>query len=72
MGLPVGGISKEGVGLRNIRERVGQLYGHQAHFTLEAALGGGTAVTLRIPFTHYDAAHTPIPMARSDMEELVR
>jgi two-component system LytT family sensor kinase len=72
MGLPAGGIPREGVGLRNIRERVGQLYGPQAHFTLEAALGGGTAATLRIPFTHCDAAHTPIPITRSDLEELVR
>jgi two-component system, LytTR family, sensor kinase len=72
MGLPAGGISREGVGLRNIRERVGQLYGPQAHFTLEAAHGGGTAVTLRIPFTHCDAAHTPIPVTGSDLEELVR
>jgi two-component system LytT family sensor kinase len=72
MGLPAGGIAREGVGLRNIRERVGQLYGPQARFTLEAALGGGTAATLRIPFTYCDAAHTPVPLSRSNLEELVR
>ncbi|HEU4680644.1 MAG TPA: histidine kinase [Gemmatimonadales bacterium] len=72
MGLPPGGIAREGVGLRNIRERVGQLYGPPSHFTLEAAPGGGTTATLRIPFTHCDAAHTPVPVSRSDLEELAR
>lgn len=72
LGLPAGGMPREGVGLRNIRERVGQLYGPQAHFTLEAALGGGTVATLRIPFTPCDAAQTPVPLTRSDLEELVR
>jgi two-component system, LytTR family, sensor kinase len=70
MGPPPGGVAREGVGLRNIRERVGQLYGPPAHFTLETALGGGTTATLRIPFTHCDTAHTPVPVSRSDLEEL--
>ena len=70
-GLPAGRIPREGVGLRNIRERVNQLYGSQARFTLEPARGGGTVATLRLPFTHCDAAHTPVPLSRSDLEELV-
>jgi two-component system, LytTR family, sensor kinase len=72
MGLPEGGISREGVGLRNIRERVGQLYGSRGQFTLERAKGGGTVAILRIPFTPCDAAHTPVPLASDGLEELVR
>ncbi len=69
-GLPNGQVPREGVGLRNIRERAQQLYGARARFALEPALGGGTVATLRIPFTHCDAAHTPIPLGRSELEEL--
>jgi signal transduction histidine kinase len=71
MGLPPGGVAREGVGLRNIRERLEQLYGPRARFRLEPAFGGGTVATLRIPFTHCDAAHTPVPLTRTDLEELV-
>jgi signal transduction histidine kinase len=71
MGLPPGGVVREGVGLRNIRERLEQLYGPRARFTLEPAFGGGTVATLRIPLTHCDAAHTPVPLTRTDLEELV-
>jgi signal transduction histidine kinase len=70
-GLPPGGIPREGVGLRNIRERVNQLYGSKARFTLEPALGGGTIATLRLPYAGCDAAHTPVPLTRHDLEELV-
>jgi two-component system, LytTR family, sensor kinase len=70
-GLPDGGILREGVGLRNIRERVDQLYGSRARFTLEPAGGGGTVATLRLPFVHCDAAHTPVPLLRNELEELV-
>jgi LytS/YehU family sensor histidine kinase len=70
-GLPAGGIPREGVGLRNIRERVDQLYGSKAHFTLEPAMGGGTIATLRLPYAQCDGAHTPVPLTRNDLEELV-
>ena len=70
-GLPSGGVAREGVGLRNIRERVDQLYGSQARFALEPALGGGTIATLRLPFTQCDGAHTPLPLARGDLEESI-
>ncbi len=70
-GLPAGGIPREGVGLRNIRERVEQLYGSRARFTLAPALGGGTVATLRLPYAACDAAHTPVPLTRHDLEELV-
>jgi sensor histidine kinase YesM len=70
-GLPPGQILREGVGLRNIRQRVDQLYGSRAHFALEPAAGGGTVATLRLPFTQCDAAHTPVPLSQRDLEELV-
>lgn len=70
-GLPAGGVPREGVGLRNIRERVAQLYGARARFALEPALGGGTIAILRLPFAHCDAAHTPVPLSANDLEELV-
>ncbi|MEO8089044.1 MAG: histidine kinase [Gemmatimonadales bacterium] len=70
-GLPVGGIPRVGVGLRNIRERVDQLYGSRARFTLVPAMGGGTVATLRLPYAACDAAHTPVPLTRDDLEELV-
>ena len=70
-GLPPGGVSREGVGLRNIRERVGQLYGSRARFALAPAVGGGTVATLRLPFVPCEGAHTPVPLGRNDLEELV-
>jgi signal transduction histidine kinase len=70
-GLPTEGAPREGVGLRNIRERVAQLYGPRARFTLGPALGGGTVATLRLPFTPCEGPHTPVPRSITDLEELV-
>lgn len=70
-GLPAGGIPHEGVGLRNLRERVDQLYGARARFTLAPALGGGTTATLRLPFTRCESPHTPIPLTNTGLKELV-
>ena len=70
-GLPPEGVPREGVGLRNVRERVAQLYGSRARFTLTSALGGGTDATLRLPFTPCDEPYTPVPLRRSGSEELV-
>ena len=70
-GLPQGQVLREGVGLRNIRERVDQLYGLRARFAIAPAAGGGTVATLRLPFTHCDGAHTPVPLSQRDLEELV-
>jgi two-component system, LytTR family, sensor kinase len=70
MGLPVGGVPREGVGLRNIRERVHQLYGTKATFTLAPAPGGGVIATLRLPFTPYEGPHTPVPLASSEPREI--
>jgi two-component system LytT family sensor kinase len=71
-GLPPGGVPRQGVGLRNVRERVEQLYGPRARFVLSPALGGGTAATLRLPFIHCDVPHTPVPLPRNSLEELSR
>jgi two-component system, LytTR family, sensor kinase len=71
-GLPPGGVPREGVGLRNVRERVAQLYGPRARFTLIPALGGGTIATLRLPFTPCEGPYTPIPLQRNDPGDLVR
>jgi two-component system, LytTR family, sensor kinase len=71
-GLPPGGAPRQGVGLRNVRERVEQLYGPRARFVLSPAVGGGTAATLRLPFVHCEAPHTPVPLRGSSLEELAR
>jgi two-component system LytT family sensor kinase len=69
-GLPAAGIPREGVGLRNIRERVDQLYGVRAAFRLAPALGGGTAATLRLPFTPCEGPQTPVPLGQPSWEEI--
>jgi two-component system, LytTR family, sensor kinase len=71
-GLPPGGEPRQGVGLRNVRERVAQLYGRRAEFSLRSALGGGTAATLRFPFIHCEVPHTPVPLSQIAVEELMR
>jgi len=45
-----GGIPPEGVGLRNTRARLQQLYNHDHRMTLEDQLGGGCVVKIHIPF----------------------
>lgn len=70
-GLPPGGMPREGVGLRNIRERVAQLYGSRARFSLISAAGGGAEATLRLPFTPWEGSHTPVPLQRGDSGERV-
>jgi two-component system LytT family sensor kinase len=69
-GLPAAGVPREGVGLRNIRERVDQLYGARAAFRLAPALGGGTAATLRLPFTPCEGPQTPVPLGQPGWEEI--
>jgi two-component system LytT family sensor kinase len=69
-GLPAGANYREGVGLRNIRERVHQLYGARARFSLTPVAGGGTAATLRLPFTHSEGAQTPVPLGTASLGEM--
>jgi two-component system, LytTR family, sensor kinase len=70
-GLPTGATVREGVGLRNIQERLQQLYGKAGRFGLAPALGGGTLAILRLPFTPCEHVHTPVPLPTS-IRELVR
>jgi two-component system LytT family sensor kinase len=69
-GLPAGPAPREGVGLRNIRERVNQLYGSRAVFSLAPAPGGGTVATLRLPFTPCEGPQTPVPLGHSSTREV--
>jgi two-component system LytT family sensor kinase len=69
-GLPAGAAPREGVGLRNIRERVDQLYGSRAVFSLAPAPGGGTVATLRLPFTPCEGPQTPVPLSQSSLREM--
>jgi sensor histidine kinase YesM len=48
-----GVIPAEGVGLRNTRARLQQLYNHDHKLTLEDAPGGGCIVKIHIPFRPY-------------------
>ena len=54
MGLTrFGGVPPDGVGLRNTRARLQQLYNHDHRLTLEDAPGGGCIVKIHIPFRTY-------------------
>ncbi|MEP6833375.1 MAG: histidine kinase [Gemmatimonas sp.] len=44
------GLSDSGVGLRNTRERLEQLYGDDQQFSLRAADGGGVIAEVMLPF----------------------
>jgi hypothetical protein len=57
----VGGVSaiREGVGLRNTRERLEQMYGEECPLRVGEAPGGGFRVTVRLPFTIHPAARPP-------------
>ena len=43
---------QSGTGLRNVRSRLGHLYGDDAHFDIRRAGDIGTAVTIRVPLSH--------------------
>ncbi|MGH7526405.1 MAG: sensor histidine kinase [Gemmatimonadales bacterium] len=70
-GLPTDGSAlREGVGVRNVRERLEQLYGDQARFLLKSAPGGGTLALLCLPFAHCSTPHTPVPLATGGTREM--
>ena len=57
-----GALSREGgVGLRNTRERLAQLYGAEHAFTLEAAPGGGVVASVTIPYHTRADLHAAAP-----------
>lgn len=58
VGLPDGQVPSEGIGLRNTRERLAQLYGDAAGVEIEAPASGGFVVRLRIPY-HEVPVETP-------------
>jgi two-component system, LytTR family, sensor kinase len=70
-GLPPDGVSREGVGLRNVRERLRQIYGTQAQFALEPAPEGGTIATLRLPYLPCEGPQTPVPITKTDLQETI-
>jgi len=54
-----GMVPPDGVGLRNTRARLQQLYNHDHRLTLEDAPGGGCVVKIHIPFrTHFEEVRT--------------
>jgi len=55
-----GGVVADGLGLRNTRERLRQLYGDRHAFILANDLAGGAVVTVALPFMECFEAHTPL------------
>ncbi len=48
---PSGGVARQGngIGMKNVRERLEVLYGDAAHFEVTSRPGRGTRVTMEIP-----------------------
>jgi len=59
-GFPPEGQSREGLGLRNTRQRLRQLYGTEQAFLLTNDPAGGAVVTILLPFMPCGEAHTPL------------
>lgn len=59
-GFPAPAYHKEGLGLRNTRERLRQLYGTEQAFTLGNDPAGGAIVTITLPFLPCGEVHTPL------------
>jgi sensor histidine kinase YesM len=59
-GFPAEGQYREGLGLRNTRQRLRQLYGAEQAFLLGNDPVGGAVVTIRLPFLPCGEAHTPL------------
>ncbi len=62
-GLPGGDVLDGGVGLRNTRARLRRLYGERQQLTLAPRPGGGTAVTIALPFAAGSAGAAAAPCA---------
>jgi sensor histidine kinase YesM len=59
-GFPPLGQYREGLGLRNTRERLRQLYGPEQAFSLGTDPAGGAVVAIVLPFLPCGEAHTPL------------
>jgi signal transduction histidine kinase len=59
-GFPPEVAYKEGLGLRNTRERLRQLYGEEHAFRLGNDPAGGAVVTITIPYVPCGEVHTPL------------
>jgi two-component system LytT family sensor kinase len=62
-GLDAAAPAREGVGVRNTRERLAQLYGAAGGFALRNAEGGGVEAEVSLPWRPAEgaAARTPAP-----------
>lgn len=59
-GFPEGGIHPAGLGLRNTRERLRQLYGDDHRFRLSNGPAGGARILIDVPFREISQANTPL------------
>jgi sensor histidine kinase YesM len=59
-GFPPEGQIREGLGLRNTRQRLRQLYAAEQAFLLGNDPAGGAVVTILLPFLPCGEAHTPL------------
>ena len=53
-------VLRPGLGLRNTRERLRQLYGEDHRFKLANAADGGARVVIEVPFREISQANTPL------------
>jgi signal transduction histidine kinase len=68
-GFPESGRIGEGLGLKNTRERLRQLYGDRHAFLLGNAAEGGAIVTLAVPFIECQEPHTPLHLKVARLAE---
>ena len=61
---------REGLGLRNTRERLRQLYGDHHAFVLSNSPDGGAIVTIALPFIECHEAHTPLHLQVTRLSEV--
>lgn len=59
LGFGKGDTAGTGIGLSNIRERLALLYGGKASMNVAVTKGGGTSVTITIPYVARTAPETP-------------
>ena len=63
-----GSNGREGIGLKNVRSRLAQLYGEAQEFTLVNAAGGGVEARLRIPCCPIPRTQAPQAVVMSATE----